>query len=493
MNEHSALEVIAVRTVETQDRERTVWTDVDRAWASRAAAEVVGEKAAAETFLARRASLALKRLGESNHLLSASVRGMHWRPWYGWAVIAIAFVLGILSNQIGDSHRVDLLAPPVLGLVCWNIFVYFILLATKLFHLSQPTPPGRLRRGGMRAVEFVTGPNLSRAKYHKVGDNVAVASLVNATNTWFALAKPLYGARVGRILHWSSAALALGVIFGFYLRGLAFEYKATWESTFLDATWVHGLLSVVLAPGALMTGIVIPETAHIQSIQAPSSENAAAWLHLYAASVFLIVLVPRIALASRAAYTEWKLSGNFPISLEGAYFRHLLRNFHAEPEHVRVVPFSYALPEPVQAGLESVLSRTFGGGLSLILEPPVLWDDDDGIVSRMAKEGKGPVIVLFNFTATPEDEVHGAFIKALRGHFGAGHSLFAVVDESAFHARWPDDEVRLKKRRKAWSDWLASQRMGAVHANLAHPDFESIEVGINEILCAPEAHGQVIV
>lgn len=492
MNEYSALEIIAVRSIEAQDRERAVWTDVDRAWASRTAAGVVGEKANAETFLARRASLALERFGERNHLFLASVRGMHWQPWYGWVVIAIAFVFGFVIDRIGGSHRVDLLAPPVLALIGWNLAIYFILLTTPLFRQRQPTRLGLLRRGAMRTVEFATSPNFSRSKYHVAGNNVAVASLVNITNTWLVSAKSLYAARIGRILHTAAAALAFGVILGLYVRGIAFEYKATWESTFLDATAIHALLAAILAPGAWLTGIAIPSTAHIQSIQAPSSENAAAWLHLYAASVFLIVLLPRIALASSATYEERKVTSNFPISIEGAYFQHLLRSFHAGPERVRVIPFSYTLPEPVQAGLESVVTRTFGGSASLILEPSVLLDDDGGAVGRMAKEGRGPVIALFNLTATPEDEVHGAFIKALKGHFEAGHNLIAVVDESAFLARWPDDEIRLQTRRRAWSDWLASQRMGVIHANLADPDLESAEMAINEMLYTHEMHNQAI-
>lgn len=489
MNEHSALEAIAVRSLETEDRERAVWTDADRAWASRTAAAVVGERADAEDFLAKRASLALDRLGERNYLLTASARGMHWRAWYGWAAIAVAFALGFAGDRIGDSQRVDLLAPPVLALIAWNLAVYVVLLATQVFRLWRPVPPGPLRRGAMRAVEFATGPNLSRGKFHMAGDSVTVASLAKITSSWFGLARPLYGVRIGRILHCAAAALALGAIFGLYVRGLAFEYRATWESTFLDATVVHGLLAVVLAPGAWLTGIAIPEAAHIQSIQAPSSENAAAWLHLYAASVLLIVLVPRVALASWAAYLEKKRSANFPMSIEGVYFQRLLRSFHAEPERVRVVPFSYTLPEPVQAGLEAIVGRAFGGASSLIIEPLVPWDDDGGAVRRMANEGRGAVIALFNLTATPEDEVHGTFIQALKVHFPEGHRLIAVVDESAFHARWPDDEIRLKKRRRAWSDWLASQRVGVVHANLADPDLESVEMAINEILCAPEAHG----
>ena len=58
MDESSALKVVAMRAVETTDTARTLWTDEDRAWASRAAAEVIGAEGAPEAFLARRATLA---------------------------------------------------------------------------------------------------------------------------------------------------------------------------------------------------------------------------------------------------------------------------------------------------------------------------------------------------------------------------------------------------------------------------------------------------
>ncbi|MEZ5565428.1 MAG: hypothetical protein R3F24_07865 [Gammaproteobacteria bacterium] len=61
MNETAALDVLAVRALESADVERRVWTDSDREWASRAAAEIVGDRAEAETFLARRARLVMEK------------------------------------------------------------------------------------------------------------------------------------------------------------------------------------------------------------------------------------------------------------------------------------------------------------------------------------------------------------------------------------------------------------------------------------------------
>lgn len=492
MNEHSALEVIAVRALETQDHARAVWNDADRAWASRASAEVVGEKASAEDFVARRANLVLERFTERDRIFLAAVRGMQWHPWHGWALVFGAFALGIVIDRMSGSQRVDLLAPPVLGLIGWNLVGYLVLFITRLFRVGKPSLPGPFRTMMMRLVGIASWRKAYRSMSQVSGDNVTVASIQNLEASWLVLAKPLYAARIGRILHLAAAALALGVIIGLYARGVPVEYQASWQSTWLNANAVHALLAVILAPGAWLTGIPVPDAAHIQSIHAPASENAAAWLHLFAASVLLIVLIPRIALASRAGYVEWKLANHFLVTLKEPYFQHLLRGFHSETVRVRVVPFSYTLPEAVQTGLESIVARSFGGGTSLILEPPVHWNDDGNAVRRMARGGLGPVIALFNLTATPEDEVHGAFIKALKDHIGTEHALITVVDESAFQARWPDDEIRIEKRRRAWSDWLASHRLPVVYVNLVAPDLQAADSAFDEALMSTETHTQAI-
>ena len=66
------------------------------------------------------------------------------------------------------------------------------------------------------------------------------------------------------MLHLAAAATALGVIAGLHTRGLAFEYRASWESTFLGAEQVDALLSVTLAPGSWLTGIPVPDVAAIE-------------------------------------------------------------------------------------------------------------------------------------------------------------------------------------------------------------------------------------
>ena len=230
MDESSALKVIAVRAVETADGARTLWSDEDRAWASRAAAEVVGAGAAPEVFLARRATLAIEKLGVRQPALPRMVRALRWRPWVASTIVGCAFALGLVLDQVDRSQRINVLAPPVLGLLIWNLTVYITIAAGYVLRYGDDSTPGPLRR----AVTRIAG-GLSRPRR---GGAIREAILA-FVDDWARQSVPLYGMRAARILHVAAAALASGVIAGLYLRGLAFEYRAGWESTFLDAPTVR--------------------------------------------------------------------------------------------------------------------------------------------------------------------------------------------------------------------------------------------------------------
>ena len=101
MQERTAIAVAAVRAVETTDRAHAVWTDADRAWASRAAAEVVGEAGDPHAFVGRRALLALERLASRKHRVARIARAWQWRPWVGSVLVVAAFALGALADAIG--------------------------------------------------------------------------------------------------------------------------------------------------------------------------------------------------------------------------------------------------------------------------------------------------------------------------------------------------------------------------------------------------------
>jgi len=480
MDERAALEVAAARAVETGDVERTLWTDADRTWASRAAGEIVGEGAGAERFVARRAHLVLERLAERRSRIPRAVAALRWRPWVGAAVIAAAFIFGAAVDGIGGAARIDLLAPPVFGLVAWNLAVYALLGVAAV--RTRGLHRGALRGALVRAAGHAGGTNAVRSNAAPGAEAAIVATLAHQ---WAALAAPLYAARAARILHLAAAALAAGVVAGLYVRGLAFEYRATWESTFLGPAAVHALVATVLAPGALVTGLAVPDAAHVAAIRAPASENAAVWLHLLAATVTVVVIVPRLLLAAVAGVVERRRAARFPLAQDAPYFRRLLRGYRGGSARIEVVPYSYTLAPTAQDGLRAVVARGFDGDAVLTLAPVVAYGDEDR--ARGAGDDEATLLPLFNLAATPEPDAHGRFAAALapRGHAGA--ATLALVDESAWRERWGGADARLEDRRAAWRAVLAPCGVAPLFVDLAAPDLAAIERAFDAAFAAHDA------
>jgi hypothetical protein len=144
--------------------------------------------------------------------------------------------------------------------------------------------PARAQRARPVAPD-ADGPGRARPAHAAPTASAPLANAIAAfTAAWTERAAPLYAVRAARVLHLAAAVFAAGVLTGMYVRGLAFEYRASWESTFLGPETVYALLAFALAPGAWLTGIGVPDVAHIASIRTgadPGSENAALWLHLY--------------------------------------------------------------------------------------------------------------------------------------------------------------------------------------------------------------------
>jgi hypothetical protein len=477
MDERAALAVTAVQAIETTDRERAVWTDADRAWASRAAAEVEGASASPAVYLARRAQLALERIGVRAPALARVVRAAHWRPWVGVVLVVAALVVGVASDQIGSAQRINILAPPVLLLVMWNLAVYVVLAVGYVKRYGDAAAPGPIRR----TVARWAGGLVSVRATHEGADPMSRA-LAAFAGDWTARATPLYAARAARILHLAAAAFALGVIGGLYVRGLGLEYRATWESTFLDAGTVRSLVAFFYAPGALLSGIAVPDAAHIAAIRAPASENAAPWLHLMAATLAVVVIVPRLVLALGMWLVERYRAARIGEGFDAPYFARLQREFGEGTVAVRVVPYSFTVTPGALATLETLLARAVGAGATLAVAPAVAYGDEDTAAAIAHEAGRGPVVALFNATATPERETHGQFLAALAAAATPGRPVLVIVDEAAFNARWRDDQARREARRRLWRDFCAEARLAPVFVDLAEPDLNAAEEAIDAAL-----------
>lgn len=478
MPESAALEVSAVRAIETADGIDPPWTDADRAWASHAAAAAVGEAAAPERFLARRAHLALQRMQAQQPGIRRAIAGLGWRPWVGLVVVLAAFLLGVAVDRVGDSQRVNILAPPVLLLLVWNLAVYVLIAVAKLVPAGAGRPSDPLRHA---MLWLGAGWRGLRPRSTTPGG----AWLVDLALDWARLAAPLYHLRAARLLHLAAAFLAAGVIAGMYMRGLALEYRATWESTFLDPAMVHALLSVVLAPGAWLGGMAVPDMAQIGAIRAPGSENAARWLHLMSLTLLAVVVLPRLALAAIAWGLERRRATSMDLPLDQAYFRRLLRGFHVEPTQVAVLPYGFTPAAAAVSGLEALSSRLSGGAATLHMNAPVAYGEEDDPALRVLPAQAGPVVAVFNLAATPEREAHAAFAAALKADCSAVQPLLAIVDETSFKARAGDDPQRMAQRRAAWRDMLATVQITPVFVDLSAPDLPAAEAALDLALNRP--------
>ena len=152
---------------------------------------------------------------------------------------------------------------------------------------------------------------------------------------------------------------------------------------------VHWLLALLLAPGSVLSGIAVPGVAQLESIRAPASENAATWLHLLAASVLAIVVIPRLLLAVGTGIVERHRAARVAVPLGEPYYQRLLRGFRGGPVRVRVIPYSYAVPPAALAGLEAIVARAFGGSAALTVEPPVAYGDEDALAETGADRWPG--------------------------------------------------------------------------------------------------------
>ncbi len=477
MNEAEARQTLLVRAYEREPAATSSWSESDRAWATQAAAEVEGEQAAADAFLARRSALAIERLGSRDKHVQRLLRAITWRPWLGWALAIVAFAAGVAADAIGAEKRVNLLAPPLLALLAWNLFVYLLILVRGFWGAfdRRARGLGPLARLLSRFTHAVSKPP------RRHGTVPAVVFLQD----WAQASSTLTAARIGRVLHVAAAAFALGALGGLYLRGLALEYRAGWESTFLDADAVQRLLDAVLGLASALTGIVLPDAAGYEALRYSAGPGtiAAPWLHLYAVTVALVVLAPRLLLALGDRWLEARQTARFPLRLDDAYFQRLTRVLRGTPASVQVVPYSFQLSPQATLGLNNLFTHTLGARTSIRIAPSVAFGDEDQ-ADAGALAGSATVLVpLFALTATPEYENHGVFIDRLAKVAGRDVQFVALVDESGFRRQFGDNSRR-GERQSLWRKLLEDRKCAAIFIDLEQPDLAAAEASLQAALDA---------
>jgi hypothetical protein len=507
MNEDAARDVLLVRAIETTEGSRELLGEADRLHAGRTAAELArwqahdaGAPPSPEVFLARRAALLLERLSPKHPALARASRALAWRPAVGGAVAVVALLAGALAEQVADRGHVNILAFPLLVIVGWNLVVYVVLAAQAL---RRGASGGAMRgnRHVARSAGALRAAVAAVTQRAPGGGRGALAPALQRFGVdWSQAMAPLAGARVARLLHLGAALLALGAVAGLYLRGLVFDYRIGWESTFLGAPAVHALLSTVLGPAATLLGIALPDVAGIEAIRFPASvggARAADWIHLHALTVGLAVILPRLLLCAWAMLRVRRLSQRLPVDLEAPYFRRLLGPLRSGEVRLRVVPYSYTVDEAAALGLRAVAQRLLGEGATLTLAPAVAYGEEARAAAGLvAGDPQVPLtLALFSLAATPEAENHGEFLDALGRGLGAstraapagGAALAILVDEGPYRRRLGSAAgtgaaARLEERRQAWQAFAATRGLAFASVDLEAPDLDGLERRVEPLL-----------
>ena len=483
MNEQVARDVVLVRSIETMDGKHEVLSDDDRLYASRSAKELAQWQASdsksevtTEHFLQQRAEQILKRLSERTPAFAAIARRRGSFKALSLGLPLLALVLGAAVDRIGDPHRVDLLSAPLLAIIGWNMLVYLLLMAWTLVPARKNgwVSPALMRR--------LSGAQLSLPRKLP---NVLAAGLTDFSLQWSELSARLTHARLGRTMHLAAAMFALGAVLSLYARGFLTEYAAGWESTFLGATQVHGILSVLFAPAVALLpleGFSIADIEALHFSRLATGAGGAKWVHLYGATLLLLVVLPRLVLAGVAHWRAQRMHNTFPLDLEQPYFRKLNGEAGTSaPALLRVLPYSYTLDEARDKGLSQIAVTLYGDQARVMLRPSSGYGEEAVDALRDLSVDDANVTataVLFSLAATPEKENHGAFLDHLVRASQRG--IAVLVDESALTERSGTQagaDVRLAERIALWQQFCQFHRAPATIVNLLHPERRPLELG----------------
>jgi hypothetical protein len=473
MREDELRSILLVKAIEETDGAGALLPPADRVAAAREASRAAGDAAAAGV---ERARILLAKVVVRHPFVDTVSRLSGGSAAAAAVVVVLGAFVGVALSALDGTRRINLLAFPVLGVVAWNFAMYAMIFAGWIRgRRAQPS-----RRHVPEMLARLATARVSRLVAKSGAFNAALAeALGRFTHEWFAAARPLLVARAARMLHLSAAALGIGLIVGLYARGIAFDYRAGWESTFLDASQAHALLSVIYGPASLVTGIAIPDAAALEAMRSngAAGERAAPWIHLLAATVALLVVLPRLALslAGTLFITRWSRHAPLPASL-AAYFRGALGGSTGRGL-VTVVPYAYEPSADARAGLRALLPRALGESLTLDSRAAVRYGEEDEFVRELQAAGKAAgkadvVVLLFNLAATPEEENHGDLIAGVRGWLAGGQprpQLLVLVDEGPYAERMATDGAtgRVAERREAWQQFVAAHGLAACSVNLA--------------------------
>lgn len=358
------------------------------------------------------------------------------------ALMLSAYFLGVMTDRFSSEGAVvNLLSPALLLILFWQIALYALLLVgTIAAPLGwKPKWPGRELFAAL----------LSRLRILTVSKQT-----LRERPLWLSLLTPALRSEAARAFHLAAASLGAGLLTGLAFRGIGTAYTVGWTSTWLAGheAWLAALFSATygLVPLELF-GIPFPDAAAIAEmnlrVNAQGSPDAAAWLLRLMGLVAIVVILPRLLLAFFAGRRA-----------KAARTRFVWIDEQDEPAPVStqrsVASFSEGATVLTTVPADDSLRRRTA---ALLMQPDARWrtvdvwkDDPESALATVDTE---TAVLLFDATATPEEEVHGHWIDAVGRRQPDAVTL--LVDLSGLEAQFGPDSERLTARKALWESFAA--------------------------------------
>lgn len=473
MNESDARCFTLIRALEECDSEGGLIPLASRRAATRDMAppehpaDVAGDPVN-DAFLLRRARLLTTRLASTHPEIARLVHPVPWRPWALAIGSLLAFGTGYSAAEFGPEQRLNLLSFPLVGLLLWNLAFYILLgisAAGSRRSRQRPPVPEEPAPGWLNLWR-----RFQSRRFTDSGATPASRAMAAFARAWTGHTARLRTVEIRQVLHGLAAALAAGLIAGLYVRGLALEYRAGWESTFLEAGTMERWLKIVFGPAAWLTGIELPDAAQLSRIawnSGAAGENAAPWIHLAAVTAGLFIIAPRLILAWLSGRRTDRLRNELTVySLDG-YIRPLLHAGQGGGERAVLVPLGHQPAERSLAIVRSLVSGLLGGSARMELLAPVKYGDEQARLDALPAALSTPpawLITLINLAATPEAEIHGDWLRGLRQLVDEGTvtRVLLLADGTAYRSTLStgDADRRGAERFAAWRSLATSCELG---------------------------------
>lgn len=430
LDESSARQLVLVRAIEDVDTQGKLLSEVEREQLEREALESSRQAAAGGIdfgqYLLLRARRFLAAVENRNPRVAALQDAEPWRGWVMAGVPLAACVLGAAIDRIDNPHQVNMLSPPLLGVLAWNLAIYFLIMVSAVLPgtWAARTPLGSLQR-------WLAGVPASGRRTGRLRADV----LARFHHQWLRAAGQQQWLWWKQLLHLSAAGWAVGLAFSIVLGGVVREYRVGWESTLLETGQVHALLSTLFSPVVALLPFNGFSLADVQRMAFRSGADigvgeARRWIWMYVALLFIVVVLPRVLLASWASWQRKRQARAIRIDLRDPYFVQVL----ARVSPARITLGLVAAPgpardallrmlrevadhaAPVEPGPWSVLSTARGDVLRIFEVPPGFRPPAPAVTAQVGGAAAAQVWLqdlLGRFKATPRVQERDAVQSVL--------------------------------------------------------------------------------